>query len=387
MIAGGTGINTDGIGLYIHAGGKIYSDASDFVSDGSNYLEADEGFDFSARQHTYVAEQWTKKKWYGKKETHVRTTTDVKGTIVQSASGYNILRTEHGGLSSVATCFASPGGTEIYARDQVLLYSLKAQNREYTSKSSWWGLSKHTIDETHLHLDIPLTNSDFLEKSRADIRAGLDRIREDLGLTRTIDETMAKIAPDLLPALAPGKESDSSSQVQFQELLSKVLEHASPAEKKRIERAIRRAQKKYEETGTVSKETLDALNENVRVAVVETLKKSSESIWGRISESLGHELNEKLTQELSMLSIASGSSLPALSMRTFVGAHGVLITLAHWFGTVWDRCVPTDPAVPPLSHPIPGSDRNRFFAPAKDKRGEERNPLGELTIDLLRAGR
>uniref|UniRef100_UPI0025F73A7C hypothetical protein n=1 Tax=Marivirga sp. TaxID=2018662 RepID=UPI0025F73A7C len=71
LIAGGNGANTDGIGLYIQAGGKIISDASDFISNGINYLEADQGFDFRSRQHAYVSNQWTKKKWYGKKETHI----------------------------------------------------------------------------------------------------------------------------------------------------------------------------------------------------------------------------------------------------------------------------------------------------------------------------
>lgn len=143
LIAGGTGAATDGIGLYVKAGGRILSDASDFISNGSNYLEADKGFSFTARQQTYVAERWTTKKWYGKKEHHEATATTVKGSVVQSSSGVNILRTEHGGLTSVATKFLSPGGTEIFARDNVQLYSLKSTDYTSHSKSSFWGLSKH----------------------------------------------------------------------------------------------------------------------------------------------------------------------------------------------------------------------------------------------------
>uniref|UniRef100_UPI0025F46D64 hypothetical protein n=1 Tax=Marivirga sp. TaxID=2018662 RepID=UPI0025F46D64 len=124
-------------------------DASDFISNGINYLEADQGFDFRSRQHAYVSNQWTKKKWYGKKETHISTSTTVKGTNLQSAAGKNILKTEYGGLESVATNFISPGGTEIYAKNDVNLYSLKSENREYNYTSKYFGLSKNVRDETH----------------------------------------------------------------------------------------------------------------------------------------------------------------------------------------------------------------------------------------------
>ena len=149
LIAGGNGTDTDGIGLYVKAEGKIISDASDFVSNGTNYLEADQGFKFSARQHTYVSDRWTTKTWYGKKTTHTSTSTIVKGTEVHSATGVNILRTEHGGVNSIATRFSSPGGTEIYARDDVLLYSLKSKDHDYDASSSLWGLSKHSTDKTY----------------------------------------------------------------------------------------------------------------------------------------------------------------------------------------------------------------------------------------------
>ena len=67
--------------------------------------------------------------WYGVKTTHVETATIVKGTLVHSGTGQNILRTEHGGLESIATQFSSLGGTQIYAHDDVLLYSLNHKSR------------------------------------------------------------------------------------------------------------------------------------------------------------------------------------------------------------------------------------------------------------------
>lgn len=145
LIAGGSGAATEGVGLYIKADGRVVSDASDFISNGANYIEADQGFAFTARQHTYVSDRWTTKKhWWSSTKHHEETTTTVKGTVVQSSTGINILRTEHGGVNAVAAQFISPGGTEVYARDDVRLYSLKSTNYTHDSSSGFLGLSKHS---------------------------------------------------------------------------------------------------------------------------------------------------------------------------------------------------------------------------------------------------
>lgn len=148
IIRGGTGQDTDGIGLYIKAGDKIISQGADFKSQGSNYFEADKGFDFTAKQHTYISDRWESKKWYRTK-VHIETSTVVKGSTIYSDTGQNILISEHGGLNSVASAFISPGGTKVYTRDDIKLYSLKSQNKVYESKSILWGLCKETYDEIH----------------------------------------------------------------------------------------------------------------------------------------------------------------------------------------------------------------------------------------------
>jgi hypothetical protein len=149
LIAGGSGSGTDGVGLYIKAGGKVYSDASNFASNGINYIEGDQGIEFAARQETHVTNIKKTKTWYGKSSKSVTTATTVTNSTVQSATGVNILVSEHGGVKSVATNFISPGGTQIYARDNVELYSLKTQSQKHKSSSSLWGLSKHSTYEKH----------------------------------------------------------------------------------------------------------------------------------------------------------------------------------------------------------------------------------------------
>ena len=149
LISGGNGTSTDGIGLYIKAEGLVISDASDFVSNGSNYIEGVKGVSFTARQHTYVSLDRTDKTWYGKKTHVIETSTTVKGSVVHSNNGRNIIQSGEGGVTSVATRFSSPGGTDIYAKGNIQLFSLKAQNHRFESHSNFWGLSKKERDHIY----------------------------------------------------------------------------------------------------------------------------------------------------------------------------------------------------------------------------------------------
>ncbi|WP_058535439.1 hypothetical protein [Legionella saoudiensis] len=150
LIAGGSGLaDTEGVGLYIKANGMVRSDASNFISNGSNYIYGLHGIDLGARQETHISKVKKTKNWYGKSSESVTTTTSISHSNVQSFGGVNTLVAEEGGVKSVATHFVSPGGTQISSRDSVLLYSLKAQSKKHKSSSSLWGLSKHSIDETH----------------------------------------------------------------------------------------------------------------------------------------------------------------------------------------------------------------------------------------------
>lgn len=142
LISGGNGAETEGVGLYIKAGGKVISDASDFVSNGSNYIEGAQGVEFTARQHTYISRDTTEKSKFKYKKTHiVETDTIIRGSTVHSNNGRNIIQSSEGGVSSVATRFSSPGGTDVYAKGDIKLYSLRANNMHYESVDRGWGIS------------------------------------------------------------------------------------------------------------------------------------------------------------------------------------------------------------------------------------------------------
>lgn len=149
LISGGCGKDTDGIGLYIKAEGQVISDASDFVSNGSNYIEGVHGVQFTARSHTAITKYETSKTWYGKKKTVVETSTVIKGCDIQSSNGRNIIQSGEGSVSSVASRFISPGGTDISAKGDVKLFSLRTQDRHIESTSKLWGLSKKETDSLY----------------------------------------------------------------------------------------------------------------------------------------------------------------------------------------------------------------------------------------------
>lgn len=150
LISGGNGQSSDGLGLYIRAGGKVISDASQFVSLGDNYIEGVKGVEFQERHHTYVSKDKKKKKYFGFSKKHViETTTTVQGSLVHSDYGRNIICSSESEVSSVAGQFSGAGGTDIYAKGDVKLFSLKTQDRKHTSRSSFWGLNKSKRKEIY----------------------------------------------------------------------------------------------------------------------------------------------------------------------------------------------------------------------------------------------
>lgn len=151
VLAGGTGINQDGIGLYLRADGKIINNASTIISDNVNYIEARQGFESNAYHHTYVSEKEKKRKWYGKKTEKEKTTTVVgKGQVIGNK---NIFVCEEGGFKATAADFITHHGTEVYARDDIELYGLKYTDKKKKKTENLWGLNKHTKKETHEHVE------------------------------------------------------------------------------------------------------------------------------------------------------------------------------------------------------------------------------------------
>lgn len=152
VITGGTGEDTEGVGLHIEADGEVISDASDFVSQGSNYIQGKKGVHFGARYRTYTSLEKTefipcgdphKRFWrdpvngvkvaYGKvrnkKIETIAIDIDVGLSHVVSGNGRNIIRSGEGEISSTGAQFVSPGGTDVYARGDVKLYGLQLNNK------------------------------------------------------------------------------------------------------------------------------------------------------------------------------------------------------------------------------------------------------------------
>ena len=159
VIAGGTGEDTDGIGLHVEADGEVISDASDFMSQGSNYIQVKKGVHFNERHHVYLAFReahkvhqsnfWKKCKDVVAKEYvySYGTGADVGVSHILSENGRNIIVSNEGEVTSVASQFVSPGGTDVYARGDIRLYGLRANNYVHQTHTDWWGLQRNQRTE------------------------------------------------------------------------------------------------------------------------------------------------------------------------------------------------------------------------------------------------
>lgn len=150
IIIGGAGNNSDGMGIYLKAGGRVLNDASLITGVGSNYVEGDKGVEFKTRTHTYLNLKHHHEGFLGFNETHVReTATQVCNSLLNSENGQNVVRSGSGNVEAVATNFCSAQGSQIYADQYVRLFSIKTDSQRYESSSSWWGLSEHERHEHH----------------------------------------------------------------------------------------------------------------------------------------------------------------------------------------------------------------------------------------------
>lgn len=160
VIGGGTGEDTDGIGLHIEADGEVISDVSDFVSQGSNYIQGKRGVHFNERHHVYIAYRDERHKVHQsnflKKFKDVFASeyawgygsgTDIGVSHVYSGNGRNIICSNEGGVTSAAAQFVSPGGTDVYARSDIHLYSLRANNYTREFHTDWWKLDRSNRNE------------------------------------------------------------------------------------------------------------------------------------------------------------------------------------------------------------------------------------------------
>jgi hypothetical protein len=149
LLIGGNGVQTNGVGLYIHTTGKVFQDASQIQSYGSNVILADGGIDCRAETSTHTTYQKDESHLLGLKKTHVeRIETDVAGSSIISQGGKNILVSTQGGLNGVALSIVSSAGNDIQTAGNIVLVDQVTQIEEYRRKQSGPFYSKeHRIDE------------------------------------------------------------------------------------------------------------------------------------------------------------------------------------------------------------------------------------------------
>lgn len=151
IMAGGSGLDDQHIGLYLSANGKVINNGSTLYSEANNYIQANQGFECVGQSHTYTSYHKEKSKWYGSKKEKTETSTNVQTAEVIAKNGRNTIICENGGIYGVAAQFISRDGTQAYAQGDIKLYSLKYEDQSVTKKQQLWGAHKSKKKENHEH--------------------------------------------------------------------------------------------------------------------------------------------------------------------------------------------------------------------------------------------
>lgn len=159
IMQGGIGIDDQRVGLYLKAGGIVLNDASILSSGANLYIEADKGFRSIAESWTYRSYHKVERTWWGRKKEKDEYTTNVGMSGLFAENGGILINAKDGGVYSVATQFVSKDGTNMYAKDNIELYSLKYTDKTFSSTGSFWGLYKTEKTETN-ESSVPVWISD-----------------------------------------------------------------------------------------------------------------------------------------------------------------------------------------------------------------------------------
>lgn len=139
-IEGGDGANTEGVGLYIKANGKVINDLGVMKSEGTNYIYGKQGIETNGKANIYLsyAKKW--RTWTGGEKKTIEHSTQVQPSAIVSEKGKNILYSDEGEVTSVATDFASAKGTEIYGDKKATLKGFIAETYCTKDTKDYFGL-------------------------------------------------------------------------------------------------------------------------------------------------------------------------------------------------------------------------------------------------------
>lgn len=149
IMGGGRGLNGDGIGMYLDAGGHVSNIGSTFASEGSNYIHATKGFDSRTQHHTYIAKRKKESTWYGNSSVKIKTDTNIGIAEIVSMEGENIIIVDDGKMYGEAVHFISQKGTKAFVNDDIELYDLVYAEKSTKKKGYLWGAISSSSKEYH----------------------------------------------------------------------------------------------------------------------------------------------------------------------------------------------------------------------------------------------
>lgn len=148
LMQGGKG-NEESPGLNIEAGGKVINDASVMSAVGDIQIKGNKGVEVTARTHQYKSYEHTSHgSFFGSDKKTVVYDTQVQPATIISIEGANVIHSQAGKIHTEGANIIAKNGSDLYAKDAILLYDIKGLHSVDVKKSGLFGLNPSHHHET-----------------------------------------------------------------------------------------------------------------------------------------------------------------------------------------------------------------------------------------------
>ena len=317
------GINTDG--HKVHAG-ETYMEGGKIITNGENHFETDKLVSQSL------------------KDEKIFNGIGISGNINDLNRWTGQTPANIAGEQAITTATLTVDHVDYKATQQSVLYGSQSTDLEiketlgdaiHTTSSDSKIIQKD--DAMHLHVDIPITNEDYLKACAENIKAGGAKLADLLMPKQEHQDPVDFAKAELLITEDERKKRKSSEETgnnaandpdiypeSMQDMVDDALQHLhfdSPDKARKFKQEIDVARQEEKSTGKISNETRKKLKECITDALIDTLKTGSEAKWEKLTGKMGSEYSNSLRKLLS-----NPETFSQAGIKTYIGSKSLLFT-------------------------------------------------------------
>lgn len=166
-ITGGAGNeNSEQIGTYVHADGKLYNGASLIGSTGETVASGDEDVLMESKSNAYKAYEKTTKHGYLKQTKELKSGEATEWGQAQIVGRKNHITSKNGALSMRGVQSLATDGTNVRAKLDILLESVVAREKHRVKSEQLWNMwraERKNTESEHEKVNIMYTNHGFMD--------------------------------------------------------------------------------------------------------------------------------------------------------------------------------------------------------------------------------